>query len=343
MKLVDTLLNTLPKAKLASGRREITCRCVYCGDSKNDPNKRSMYISVPQDDSDVMLYNCYRASCGKSGIVTEDILLEWGIYDKDSLIEISNHNTKAFKKSKNKKLKINNITYYKVYNKSITSSKRSLSKLNYINNRLGLNFTYNDILKHKIVLNLVDLLKDNNINTYTRDRKTLRTLNLDYIGFLSMDNGLVNLRNVSTNKNNMRYVNYIIFKDTMPTRFYIIPTNVDINKKAIVHIAEGVFDILSIKYNVNKDYDMNNNHIYASAFGSSYYNLIKWFILDSGLREIEFHIYPDNDVSYKIINVIKDLVTSARYTTYIHRNKFKDEKDFGVTADRIKMVTQRIY
>lgn len=341
MELIDELLHRLPKAKLASGRREIACRCMYCGDSKKDSNKRSMYISVPQGEDDLMFYNCFRADCGAKGILTEETLLDWGIYDKDMLVSISNHNNKAYKLSKNKKYKINNRKIYPIHNKMISENKVTEYKLDYINNRLGTSFNYNDITNFKIVLNLGDLLKSNGIQDMTRHVETMKSLHKEYIGFLNVDNGLVNLRNVNPKSKRMRYVNYTIFQDSEPLRFYVLPTTVDNRYEANIHIAEGVFDILSVYENMNRKSIPNS--IFASVFGASYYKVMRWFILESGLRHMVFHIYVDNDVPYNTISAIKKLAETSNFKTYIHKNEHPGEKDFGVRKEKITEIVRRVY
>lgn len=330
---INALTKHLPNAKLASGNRELTCRCVHCGDSTKDKNKRSMYISMPTDEYDVILYNCYRASCDAKGLVTEQTLLDWGIYDKDALLEISRYNDIALKNVKNKMYKKSNTKFLNLNTNYISNRSSNDIKIKYINDRLGTNFDINDIKKFKIILNLYDILNANNIGKLTRHKKVTDLLDRDYVGFMGMDNGLINFRNIYNNKN-MRYVNYNLIENSTPNRFYIMPTNVDIGETVNVFLAEGVFDILSVYENLNKKEVPNS--MFVGAFGSSYYTTMRWLILDSGMRHIVFHVYLDSDVSNNIVMKLKELAEVSENALYIHTNIYEGEKDFGVPKDRIR-------
>lgn len=336
---INALMRHLPKAKLASGNRELTCRCVHCGDSDKDPNKRSMYISMPTDEYDVILYNCYRASCDAKGIVTEQTLIDWGIYDKEALIEISRYNAIAFKSTKNKFHVKNNTKFLSLNTGYISNRNTNANKLKYINDRLGTNFSMDDIKRFKIILNLYDVLNANNITKLTRDKYITDLIDRDYIGFMSMDNGYINFRNTQNN-DNLRYINYKLIEDSEPNRFYIMPNDIDISKPVIVHLSEGVFDILSVYENLNKKSVPNS--MFVGAFGSSYYGTMRWLILESGIRHIEFHVYVDRDVPHSTIFKLKELAETSEVELYIHQNVYEGEKDFGVPKDRIKDNSRQI-
>lgn len=331
--VVKEILNKLPKADKASGDKQILCRCIYCGDSKSEPDARSMGISIPQTEDDPMLFQCFRANCGAKGLVDEDTLIEWGIYNQESLKEIIQHNKNFRNNSKKRKsFKIKDDIIYVVKNNNIEDNKFTEKKLEYLNKRLGTEFTIEDCKKLKIVLNIGDLLHGNNINKYTRGRDVMRMLHSDYIGFLSMDNGMINLRDI-TDKNQHRYINYTIFNNTTPNKFYIIPNNVDIDKPVHIHITEGIFDILSVYENLNiKNHD---NSLCVSVFGATYTKVIKWFAVNSGINEIVFHIYIDNDIKKFIYDDIIYTIKLTGNKGYIHRNNMTGEKDYGVSRDRI--------
>ena len=330
---INALMTKLPKAKLASGGKELTCRCVHCGDSDKDKNKRSMYISMPTDDYDAILYNCYRASCDAKGVVTERTLLDWGIYDKEALIEIARYNDLGRRSVKNKLYSKNNVKFLHLNTGYVSNRTSNNMKLKYINDRLGTNFNIDDIKRFKIVLNLYDVLNANNITKLTRDKHVTDLIDRDYVGFMSMDNGYINFRNTQNN-DNLRYINYKLIKDSEPNRFYIMPNDINIGKTVIVHLSEGVFDILSVYENLNRKSVPNS--MFVGAFGSSYYTTMRWLILDSGMRHIEFHVYIDDGVPDSTVLKLKELAQTSENSLYIHRNVYEGEKDFGVPKDRIR-------
>ena len=87
-----------PFAKLVAGRKEINCRCFYCADSSNR-NKGHFYISVPKEDEPSFFY-CQK--CHTQGIVTNERLMEWGIFDSQMGIELTRFNTKVLAMTKDK-------------------------------------------------------------------------------------------------------------------------------------------------------------------------------------------------------------------------------------------------
>lgn len=334
------LLMRDPTARLQSGGREIVMRCKYCPDSKN-PKSAHMGVSLGYNDTP-FFFNCFK--CHASGIVTKNVLMDWGFFDVDGFIGLTKYNNKILSMSKNSKFVDRQV--YKLNNFYISDNPLSQAKLNHINKRLGINLTYDDLLKNKIILNLRDLLDSNNITHYTRDARLITELDQSFIGFISQDNAFINMRNLRQGKVNKaidkRYVNYNIFgKFNNTERYYTIPTNINLlNPKRIkLNIAEGPFDILSVKYNLRKEED---NVIYSSILGSGYINICKHFINKLALINIEVHIYIDNDVANYVITELANFLRIYNIPLYIHRNVKEGEKDFGVPIERIDERIQRI-
>ena len=134
-----------------------------------------------------------------------------------------------------------------------------------------------------------------------------------------------------------RYVNYLLFnKQNTQSRFYVIPTVVDlsVSTRVKIHIAEGPFDILSIYENLRR----REPGIYIAIRGSNYYGTVLNFIYKYSLPYVEVHIYPDNDNigANNKMEFIKRKLNSIDIPVIIHRNIYGGEKDFGVPISRIK-------
>jgi hypothetical protein len=329
-------------AKLASGGKEINCRCPSCSDSK-DPTKGHFYIGVPQTETDLPVGYCQK--CHFGCLITQQRLLEWGIYDADLALELTMHNKKALS---NPMIAMKyNQSIYNINNLYVTQDKLSDEKLGYINNRLGLNLTYKDIIDNKIVLNLMDLLNSNHINEYTRHPNILNQLDNSFLGFISYDNAFVNLRRLVDEGKvyhtiDKRYVNYNIFdKKDNTCKFYVNPCQIDIaNPEPIkLHIAEGPFDALSVKYNLRRT---NYQSIYAAITGSGYKGLLRYFITTLKLMNLEIHIYADADIERWQIVDIAEFLSPYKYPFYLHRNVYPGEKDMGVKLELIKESVERL-
>ena len=321
-----------PFAHPVAGRKEVNCRCFYCADSSNI-RKGHFYISVPKEDEPSYFY-CQK--CHAQGIVTNDKLIEWGIFNSEMGVEITRYNSRVLSLTKNKKFANNLI--YNIRNTFVSDDKLSLYKLKYINDRLGTNLTLPDCLKNKIVLNINDLITENRLEL-TRHPNIVDQLDANFLGFLSYDNAFVNMRKVLDkdvyHTIDKRYINYNVFdKYDNTLKFYVLPTQIDLYNPAPVrlHLAEGPFDILSIKYNLVGE---NGRDIFVSVGGSSYKGCIRHFITNMGLYNLEIHIYMDNDQSRNQIYDIANLLQYFSIPLVIHNNSFPNEKDYGVPKDRI--------
>ena len=332
---IDMIRSFYPEAKTASGGTEILIRCTLCGDSKNQHHAH-MYISVPQNFNDIPLYHCKK--CNSSGIVDDIFLRKLGCDDSRVLVDLLKH-INDIKKSP-KYARMYQMDIYPLKNQFVSDQYWNQSKIEYINNRIGSKFTLQDLLNLKIFLNLGDILYQNNLQG-TRHENILMGLHEHFVGFISYDNSYCILRKYDDvelyQSINKRYINYnIINKNDSNKDFYVIPTSVDIQSVVPIkiHIAEGVFDILSVYYNLNHCNSIQN--IYISASGKSYAQALSFILRETRAVNYEIHIYPDNDVdNYSLKGLILKSITLLPADIYIHRNRFNGEKDFGVPLNRI--------
>ena len=329
----DYFCKMVPSARVVSGGKEILCRCMYCMDS-NDPNHAHFYIHIPSDKDDPAFYNCFK--CHSSGVVTSKKLMEWGIYDP--LIGTNIDAINKFAIDHGKMNPGESIIFR--FTPGVLDNNLAQSKLDYINNRLGINLSIQDALKEKIVLNLRDNIQINRLK-FTRDPNIVNQLNDNFVGFLSVDNNFVNLRRICDEgivykSIDKRYINYNLHDVRDNTlKYYVLPTSLDLsfNRRIDFHIAEGPFDILSIKYNLRHD----EQAIYAAVGGSDYLNMIITIMNYFKIYYINLHIYPDNDNpgGYDVMRNILNYIRPYGIPVYIHRNKYPGEKDFGVPLSRI--------
>ena len=339
---INAIKSIIPTAKVASGGREIVIRCPFCGDSKNLRHAH-FYMSVPQSQEDISFYQCKR--CPNHGIVSDELLRKIGCNDSNIIIEITKHNTEVLSLPKYKSLKKINI--YPLRWDLIRQDASNQNKLNYINTRIGANFSLFDLYKLKIFLNLYDIIVTNKLEL-TRHQDICDSLDKYFIGFISYDNSYCGLRKITDQELyqsvNKRYINYSLINKTDDRKnFYIIPTQINILDPLPVkiHIAEGQFDILSIYYNLNKC--NNYQSIYIACGGKSYSQATEFILEETGIVNYELHYYPDRDVSdqeflYGTQSKIQLLISNI----FIHRNIYNGEKDFGVPINRINEVVKQI-
>ena len=346
-KLKQFLLSHFPNAKLAAGGKEVVIRCPFCGDSQKDMRDAHFYIGLETqyDNENYQVppkYHCFL--CNKGGILTGNLLLEMLNYniDDEPLIYELNIIANKFKNTRTVKSKFKKYDYTTIG--CCEKSQLDMEKLDYINNRLGINLTIDQALKDKIVFNLLYFLYYNGINKVNVNDEELNDISNYFIGFLSIDNSFIIFRNCSNKEMRLsslkkRYKKYQIVgndKDISLIKYYCLPSTIDaLSLNPInIHIAEGPFDILSICYNLNKNNRYNN--IYIAAGGKGYFGAVKSIIDTLKLSpNIRIHIYPDNDIDDNKLKLYLKRFTEINIPTYLHRNIYPGEKDFGVKIDRI--------
>lgn len=333
------ITSVIPNSKIVSGGREILCRCKYCPDSR-DPRHAHMYIKIPQGEDDPVLFNCVK--CHTSGLVDSKRLMEWGIYDSNIAEGLG-----ILLKNAGKKGRLGGYTraIYPELNYSRFNLELAKPKLDYINDRLGLNLGFRDYVNQKIVFNLLDTLTVNRITRFTRHPNILDQMNQYFFGFMSADNNFVNLRRICDegivyHTIDERYINYNIYdKKDNTEKFYIMPTMVylDNPERLNIHIAEGPFDILSIRYNLR---GIQSPDVFIAMCGSGYRGVLLYIMYTLKIFYFNIHVYPDNDKFGTDDVIMRDVVNLVRPLTgtkvYIHRNMKSGEKDFGVSLDRIE-------
>lgn len=338
---VDYIKAMISGAHEASGGKEIVCRCRYCPDS-TDPNHGHMYISVPQEADDPILFHCFK--CQTSGVLDSRTLMDWGIYDPIIGVNADKIISKA---SRSKKFVGYNREWYPFIN-YVQDKQLADQKLAYINNRLGTNLTEADCMRQKIILNLREALDRNRIQQYTRHPNIVQQLNDNFVGFLSLDNNFVNMRRlcregVVYDSIDKRYINYNIHgKKDNTEKMYVMPTVLDLTipRKVNIHVAEGPFDILSIRYNLRQN--ESDFSIFAAVTGSGYRGLVMHLINTFKIFYFDLHVYPDNDKfgDTRMVEELNYLISPYGATLYEHRNIYPGEKDFGVSLSNID---ERVY
>ena len=321
-------------AKVVSGGREILKRCHFCGDSSN-PADAHMYIG---DMDGLIVYNCFK--CNAKGLVDGKFLRDLGWYDTGimSLCIDQNKKSTSSKPANSGALRNTNSNFIRRFlNIPDSNNEFAIKKLNYISNRLGYNADYNMCKEFKIVLNLKEFLNYNNITNYSRHENLMDDLDKFFIGFLSTDNKYVILRRLIPEGKlpkeiDTRYLNYNILGRNDGMKNYTIPGIINTTLPLDIHIAEGAFDILSIYMHVAP---IGGNAIYSAIAGKSYLNLVKLFISQYGFTGFNLHLYPDLDIEYKEMVAIKNMVAPFGVRCYVHRNLTPNEKDYGVTMDKI--------
>ena len=322
---IEFLREEFPEGNLVSDGNEFRCRCRFCGDSSTNAYKARFYISL-NDPSGLIFYHCF--NCGVGGLFTSKVLRMISAAPSNLLMDLASLN-----KSNEIGLRYQRQSkIYKLQYEDIIDNDINRVKLKYFNDRLGLRLRYEDLIQNKIVLSILNLLNKNNIPI--EDENIVRELDTFFIGSLTINNCLINFRQIG--KESIikdKHVKFPLFNNNDIKRYYAIPTTCNLNKRVRVNIAEGMFDISSIFYNLRGQ--NRENELYIAIGSKAYESVIKMCLLEFGLLNCEFHLYMDNDVEESVKRKIKRKYSKLYIPIYVHHNEYMNEKDYGVDRTRI--------
>lgn len=317
-RLFQYLMENLDGAKSASGGRQIIaiCHMPGCNDSSGH-----FYVG-PFNTNTTIFYNCYK--CNNSGVLTTSALNKYGMNVDPSVIKFntSRKNNGVYID------KFNNVVY-NYYNK-IFDKALSYKKLKYINDRLGTNLTVYDCEKMNIVLNIDDFLSYNRIRNVTVPEYMYDNIHNNYCGFLSRSKTSIAFRCIN-DKSDHKHILYVIPQQKILEDFYIIPTDLNMDKTVHLHITEGGFDLLGVYYNLNmKDMD---NCLFIAGYGKGYLPILDWIVSTYGIYDMEVNFYADKDIDDSLLNNIMKFYGMYKYK--VHRNIKEGFKDFGIAKENI--------
>lgn len=333
--LVLTRLREQPVCVPNSMRTQWTIRCPYCGDSANQAHGHLSIKIDLDDDSSPMLYRCFK--CDASGVVSDQFLQDIGIYlDTNSIKELRNMNRRSSKKNLFTNDRIENFVTPLPENTELNQTK-----LKYINDRLGLQLTYEDCVRLKIILDFdqflrLNMIRDSDLTLPAWNHKVIQYW---YVGFLCQSNNVINFRYIGKDPKYNRYLKVILNPHNHnPASFYMIPASITVvtDQPLNVYIAEGTFDIISIHENFGKDDDRS---IYAAICGYGPGAILRYLIYNGLMYRANVHLYCDNDKSdrdeYNVILKHPEVLPWIK-NLYFHRNMYENAKDYGIPKDHIQ-------
>lgn len=335
-RLVYSILTNQPDIRIVNDS-ELVMRCRICGDSDKNMNKKRLYFKIDLGNADEpIFYKCM--NCNESGIVTSDFMKEYfDLHNLELLTGLRRFNKQI----------IDNSPRFKYKNESVLDMivpepknvHDTVTKIKYFYTRIGMKIPISDFAKLKIVFSIKDFLELNKLEPNISSKNNyefLRSLEKDYMGFLSRQNNVIVFRDVTGNGKLGRYYKYKVIKD-LPTEntFYTVNTNIDILTMNNIEIiaAEGTFDTISVLYNI---YEGNtDNKIFLSTCNGAFLEPLKYYINKGFLGDnVNINIYQDNDT---LINFNK---LKSKFSPYINEFRVFSNglyKDFGVPKDNMEI------
>lgn len=333
-------LKNLPVCISNNDETEWTVRCPYCGDSRTESHGHLGVLIDRENDAVPMVYRCLK--CEASGLVDASFLNDIGV-------TLYGSEANELKKANRKAARYNRFTNTYVPNADIPiweDTALNREKLKYVSDRIGHEFTLEEAHDLRFILDWNHFMNLNKIEHFDNMQDfMIRALQNHYVGFLCSNNNVINGRLIhpgaeyKEGKQYRRYMKATInSRIKTPYSFYAIPNKLDpmINQTLHVHIAEGVFDILSIYYNI--PHTESGQHIFFASCGFGPMTIIQYLVYNGLGYEIVLHLYCDNDKSdyeEKLVILKHRSLVPWLDSVWFHRNQFDGEKDYGVTKDRI--------
>ena len=343
--LREQLHRLFPEAKEDGAGANTLINCPLCAREGRPDYNRHMSICLGYDGKP-LLYNCWKNSAHR-GVLTSSNL---EMLSRDSLVSpdagvleaLDEYNKTSGRMNR---FKLDANSRYRIDPIPIPNSELNEIKRIYICKRLGVDLSFEELMKDKVIFSIKELLYRNYVRKMTRSPQIMNLLDAYFVGFLTNNNGSLILRNMVAGKMDLpksisdRYIKYSIIQGA-PSGYYIIPTQSNIYGHIDIHMAEGTFDILSVFYNLRGTNRINN--IYGSIGGNSYASMIEYFLGDVGLIDVTFHIYIDNDIKPQVLPEISVILKPLGIVSYIHFNSMDGEKDFGVPKEKIRECVYRL-
>lgn len=339
---VRSILLSQDQAKPSANGKQIAFRCPFCNDSKSSRTITSFSVKIDVGPNESMPYQCFRSQCKKTGVVDQEFLERLGVKDHRLIMSVNAYNRKA--KKHKRTVKFGDFEIKGLSNIIGNDTKLNEAKLGYLYKRLGHKFTLEEAFKYKIVLDYLQLLDFNEIDYDKKNLYKYKLYSLYGLGFLSMYNDFVIIRDIAEpRKLYERYINENVFGSyENVTKFYVIPTSIDIldPDPVVINVTEGIISLFGVYFNTNIDRDYKQQ-IYAAACGGGIMNLILHFIYKYALTNIKINIFSDSEIkkeSYDQIKRLKQFVNDFDVTIYYNSKA----DDFGHKPEDINIISSKL-
>lgn len=309
------------KALLFDKRSDVQyrIRCPLCGDSSKNPRDMHCYIKCDYRNPDENIkYNCFLCNRGGESAGQLSKLLK-ALNADQSVLDLVNSSV------------ANRIGSIKTSNIDIITNTPIMDspQVEFLSNRLGQGFTYDDISRFRIIWNMSDIRK------YITDTRKLNTLpnNTNRINFITDNKSMILSRSFLEDEKESQWRKIQLFQNTKS--FYLIQATVDLftSDNIIINIAEGVLDILS----AYKNFDRGPNSVYIASLGSNYISALQYLMMKGFVgKNIDVIIYIDQGIDHRsLLNGLKKYRWLFGKIKVYQNIKYKD---IGTKMDKIKLM-----
>jgi hypothetical protein len=313
-------LSSTRDAVYRSGGTELAIQCPRC---YNDHHSAHGHLYIETMNPTSMRISCKH--CGLGGLLSPQILHEIGIEN----LSFDEYLTKLNSGPRNQYIRsddANSIVNFRIPTKI---DKKDRSKVQYVCERTNIDFFNKvNIIRYRLIIDLELFLSTNQI-LLDKNPDFIHFLNENYIGFLSYNSNIINLRLVKKQENAVRYINLKLNKLIESQFLYVPPLELDLlTRTPIIVLAEGVYDILCIR---KRYYTDDTHNIIFAAVGTKggFKNGIIRVLKLTGFFGAEINIYSDKDVSLEFYEKMLKSTIKPIAPIKIHYTNDPNKKDFG--------------
>lgn len=333
MSVIDDLHDSLREAgKVAyfnANKTELSIRCVYCGDSVRDTSHAHFYISVNAP------YSFFCQRCETSGILNDSVLNDIGVYDEEIALEV---HRQVKKHRSNTTVSDSGLSYLRFKSPKFPKFQLNGSfkkKLAYMEERLGMKLTREDLLRYRIIGSFEDFLVLNGMEKMLDQNERLARdaylVDRYGVGWLSRDGSHASFRFIDGDFKK-RFKTICLDPYGEGSKVYTIRSKLDLLAEEIeIVMTEGVFDIISV-YNNFFSRGNNKNRVFCAINGKGF-NLFPTMLMRMGFLNVNLTVYSDNDIS---LDDYRYILPQWKYNKIqICYNQAESQKDFGVKRSLI--------
>lgn len=282
--------------------------CPRCGDTKYH-----CYVKISLSTDDPPLWHCFK--CNESGVVNKQFLAAYQL-DIQLPKDVKYH----------KRIESNEYASIKLNQASCNENDDVSGVVQYINDRIGVNVTFEELQQFRYVGNPRGYVAE----FFGRNEVQPNVLQNRY--WFQLNNGNI-IGRYNNDNTEYRWIRYPT-KHVRGRGIYTMRCGVDTHEPINIVIAEGIMDVIGLYYH----YPMQNA-LYIATLGSDYKSGIT-HILKTGIfgNSVMIHIFKDSDVDNRFIKIDNSTQRLFKHI-YLYQNMI--DKDYGVTID--KMDIQRIY
>lgn len=295
--------------------------------------RSTLYMLV--DESSPLIFHCFRASCGKAEVVTQEHLVQLGFQNEEAIKLLL---SKDFVKS------VRTINL-KGYHLVVRDHELIEEQINYLSKRLGYTPSTEELSSFRIIPNIKQVIEDNQLVEYNPSiNEVYKRMNNQktMITFTNSSYDIFSCRSITSN-----FKGLLSISKDKKFMGYDLKNTPDDNVENLI-IAEGIFDILNIK----KYFAVIPNSLYLASCGFNntipilkyyyrkYIESVKRIIIFLDSDEFDGYKYKYKEYMYNTIKRSIRQELGRGFEFYIIYNSAS--KDFGDMSKPIKPIKEEI-